>query len=158
MHIIDCSGHHAFGIAEPRTFVAVFGGRARSGDIIAMRDALVAYADADPAPVHVFVVVQERATIGENGRKQITRMMQDAVGRTAAWTVVIEGSGFWASAARSIAAGIRLASRSAYPLKVASTLDEGIRWMTSKTDARLRLDFAERVEDLRARLPPADAA
>jgi hypothetical protein len=83
--------------------------------------------------VPVLTVVGQGSTIGKRGRQEISRMLGDLDDDVRAWAVVMEGSGFWLSAARVIAGGVRLVSGSNCPFKIASSVDEAIRWLAEQT-------------------------
>ena len=60
-------------------------------------------------------------------------MLGDLDDDVKAWAVVMEGAGFWLSAARVIAGGVRLVSGSNCPFKIASSVDEAVGWLAERT-------------------------
>jgi hypothetical protein len=131
--VVDSFGVHVSGTIGRHTFVTVYAGRARTADISAHRAALEKFVDARRTPVPVLTVVGQGSTIGKRGRQEISRMLGDLDEDVRAWAVVMEGAGFWLSAARVIAGGVRLVSGSNCPFKVASSVPEALQWLTEQT-------------------------
>jgi hypothetical protein len=46
-----------------------------------------------------------------------------------AWAIIVPAAGFWASVVRAIASSARLLSRTQYPFKTFSTVEEGSAWL-----------------------------
>lgn len=121
---------HAFGFQEPQTFLAVFSGRARTADVVAMKESLAKAAAQHPgSKLVVFTVVANGATIGERGRKAITEMMLTSGPFSDAWAIVIEGEGLWAMSARAITTVIMLAARHSFPVQIHSNVDAAWQWL-----------------------------
>jgi hypothetical protein len=131
--VVDSFGVHVSGTVGRHTFVTVYSGRARTADITAHRAALEKFVQARRTAVPVLTVVGQGSTIGKRGRQEISRMLGDLDDDVRAWAVVMEGSGFWLSAARVIAGGVRLVSGSNCPFKIASSVDEAVRWLAEQT-------------------------
>src|SRR5262249_32188434 len=139
-------------ILPERTFVAVYQGRARAADIAAMRTALARFAAARPTKGNLLAGGQSRATRGERGPREVLRLMGGGGARVAARARAHEGEGFWVSTARAIAAGIRLMSKSTFPLKVAATIAEGAGFLAAQTGERYPDDLARELDELRVRI------
>jgi hypothetical protein len=65
----------------------------------------------------------------EASRKLGSELMKKAQGRMIASVNIIEGSGFWASTARSVVAAMNFAAQIKYPLRVTATIEEGTQWL-----------------------------
>jgi hypothetical protein len=131
--VVDSFGVHVSGTIARHTFVTVYSGRARTADVTAHRAALEKFVQARRTAVPVLTVVGQGSTIGKRGRQEISRMLGDLDQDVKAWAVVMEGAGFWLSAARVIAGGVRLMSGSNCPFKIASSVDEAITWLRQQT-------------------------
>jgi hypothetical protein len=90
-----------------------------------------------PEGVVAVIWLVDRLPIPEaEGRDLVATMMKDHEKTLRGWYLIIEGSGFRASAARTVAATIRLMSRSApYPWKITSTTSECIPWLVTSMAA-----------------------
>ncbi len=68
------------------------------------------------------------------GRARAVMMFKDIGDDLRSMAAVIEGGGFFASAARSVLTGFVLMARTRFPLKIVSTYGDGIDWMTERLD------------------------
>lgn len=66
---------------------------------------------------------------GGQGRGRATQMLREIGPRLQALAAVIEGAGFWASAARSVLTGLALMSRTRFPLRSFAGTNEAARWL-----------------------------
>ncbi|MBX7081445.1 MAG: hypothetical protein K1X88_19750 [Nannocystaceae bacterium] len=77
----------------------------------------------------VFNVVREGLPIpGGEVRRKASSVLGETSGHVRCTATVIEGEGFWTSAARAIVASITLLSRAAHPHRVFATIDEAATW------------------------------
>jgi hypothetical protein len=65
-------------------------------------------------------------------RDAFVKLMKDSDSAMAAVAVVIGGSGFWASAARSAITGMRVLSRSAFEMRLHGQIAEVLNWLPDK--------------------------
>jgi hypothetical protein len=158
INVVDTFGVHMSGTIERHTFISVYAGRARTADITAHRRALEAFVATRRDPVPVLTVVGTGSTIGKRGRQSISRMLHDLDTRIRAWAVVMEGSGFWLSAARVIAGGVRLVSASTCPFRITSTVDEALAWLSKQTGETYAPTTAEEIHKLEADIRKRTAA
>jgi hypothetical protein len=77
------------------------------------------------------IVLPEGAT-----RDAFVRLMKGSDGAIACLAVVLSGSGFWASAARSLITGMRVLARGGFDLGLHSDVDEVVKWLPAKHEAR----------------------
>jgi hypothetical protein len=81
-------------------------------------------------------------------RDAFVRVVREGEGALAAVAVVISGSGFWASAVRSLLTGVRVVARGSFDMGLHTSLEECIKWLPAKHSARtgitLPLDRLER--------------
>lgn len=89
---------------------------------------------------------------GGKGRGRATQMLREIGPRLQALAAVIEGAGFWASAARSILTGLALMSRSRFPLRTFSEMNEAARWLVKYIQPPVPL------EELQAAMKELDEA
>jgi uncharacterized NAD-dependent epimerase/dehydratase family protein len=150
--VVDTFGVHVSGTIEGHTFVSVYAGRAQLADITAHRRALETFLASRGSRAPVLTVVGTGSTIGKRGRQAISRMLRDLDSGILAWAVVMEGSGFWLSAARVIASGVRLASGSTCPFKITSTVDEALAWLAEQTGGRYPATVTSAVRALEAEI------
>lgn len=82
------------------------------------------------------------------GREGLMRLMNSQVEQLACVAIVIGGSGFWASAIRSMITGLRSMSSRAYELKLMGSIDEVAAWVpgvhTRRTGVAIRNDSLAR--------------
>ena len=135
-----------------RTIVAVYRGRNRHSDVVMLEEAILAVATARRTQVRVLVVIEPGAMTGERGRRHIGTMFRNVDGHVNAWTTVVEGEGFWASAARAVTAGVRLLVKTSFPRSVESSVARAVAWLEAETKAPLGEDFPAALEDLRKSL------
>ena len=155
LELLDVSDVYAFGRWPQGLFVAVYRGRAATRHVEALHQRLEAHLAACSAAVPVLVVIEENATLGERGRKRIAFMFRALETGVSAWANVIEGQGFWTSAARTISAGVRLLSRTRFPLKVFGRVDAAASWLEAASAQPLPDGLAEGVFRLRTAISQA---
>jgi hypothetical protein len=79
-------------------------------------------------------------------RKESGRVVKMLAPRTQVIVVVLEGEGFWASAARSALTGIQLLAPGSHPMKVVRSVSEGCRLMAQ--EAGETLPWAQKLEQV----------
>lgn len=75
-------------------------------------------------------------------RKAVSRSVESAAGRLARVSLVVAGDGFGAAVQRAIIAGFRPFIHAGYPMRVSSTVAEGIDYLVGpglRGDELLRL-------------------
>jgi hypothetical protein len=101
---------------------------------IVLRKELERLARGASAGLGLIVIIEPSATSPPGDeRKRFAAINREVAGLKGV-AVVFEGSGFKASAVRSVAAAIAFLSRSPIPHKVFSTIEEAVRWMGSVVD------------------------
>ncbi|HKU43140.1 MAG TPA: hypothetical protein VJR89_33500 [Polyangiales bacterium] len=85
-------------------------------------------------------------------REGLVKLMNRKTDRLGCVGVVVGGSGFWASAIRSLITGMRAVSSRAYELKLAGNIDEIAAWLPEQHARRtgISVDPAELAQALRA--------
>jgi hypothetical protein len=126
------------------TFVAVFRGRNGSRNIRGMKERLLGEAKR-VGRVRVLVVIESHATLGERGRKEIAAMLREAEPYVSGWANVIDGHGLWASTARTIAAGVRLFSKTSFALRNFASAEDAAGWLSEHTRQTFPEDFGTRL-------------
>jgi hypothetical protein len=82
----------------------------------------------------------------ETARATIRRAFEQYSGTMGFGAIVVEKSGFTAAAQRSALSVIILASRTPYPLKVFSSVDEACRWISGRATRTARAAHRELVD------------
>jgi hypothetical protein len=72
--------------------------------------------------------------LGSAERKEASALLERFGGQLRAVASVIEGTGFAASATRSVMTAISVLARSPCPLKIFGSFDEGVDWYTARVD------------------------
>jgi hypothetical protein len=85
-------------------------------------------------------------------REALVKLMNDKADRRACLGVVVGGTGFWASAIRSLVTGMRSISSREYQLKLAGSIDEIVGWLPQLHFKRtgIALDSADFARALQA--------
>ena len=130
--VIETANAHSFCGIEPKFFLSLFQGRARTHDIEAMRAALRSHFQQAAGKVVIMTVIGAGSTLGERGRKLISEMMKELDPRVEAWGICIEGKGLWGTTARAMTATTRLFSRTTHPFKVSSEAKETLQWLEQR--------------------------
>ncbi|MET0386370.1 MAG: hypothetical protein ABW321_10450 [Polyangiales bacterium] len=69
-------------------------------------------------------------------REAFVRLMKGADGSVHCVAVVVAGSGFWASSARSLITGMRVLARGGFDMGLHGDVDEVVKWLPAKHEAR----------------------
>ncbi|MEX1365740.1 MAG: hypothetical protein AB1Z98_21615 [Nannocystaceae bacterium] len=94
-------------------------------------------------------------------RLRAVSMLRSLGPRLGGMVVVAQGTGFWASAARSVITGLTLMARVAFPVKVTSSAADGCEWLGARFEPGVDAEALLRLtEQLGARLvrPTAEAS
>lgn len=85
-------------------------------------------------------------------REGLIKLMNRKTDRLGCVAVVVGGSGFWASAIRSLITGMRAVSSRAYELKLAGSIEEVVAWFPDQHAKRtgISIDAKELASALRA--------
>jgi hypothetical protein len=83
-------------------------------------------------------------------REAFVRLMKSSNSALACVAVVVGGSGFWASAARSLITGMRVLARGSFDMRLHGDIAEVVKWLPEKHAARtgLHMDPAQLSEAL----------
>jgi hypothetical protein len=82
-----------------------------------------------PDGLVVFNVVRTLIPVPDSPvRHKASAVLAETAGHVLCTATVIEGEGFWASAARAVVATITLVSRASHPHKVFATIEESADW------------------------------
>lgn len=105
---------------------------------------------ANPHGVSVIHLVQGQWELPDSPtRDAFVRLMKDGDGQLAVVSVVIGGSGFWASAVRSLVTGLRVLARGSFDMGLHGEISEVVSWLPAKHTARtgiaVKADQLERV-------------
>ena len=88
-----------------------------------------------PDGIVVFNVIPGVMPIPPNEvRKKASSVLGETGGHVLCPTTIIQGEGFWVSAARAAVAGITLFSRAPHPHKVFGTISDGAKWAAANLD------------------------
>lgn len=90
-----------------------------------------------PHGISVIHVVKGNIALPEQGtREAFVRLMKSSNGVLACVAVVVGGSGFWASAARSLVTGLRVLARGEFEMRLHGEISEVVKWLPEKHAAR----------------------
>jgi hypothetical protein len=93
------------------------------------------------------------SSIDAEGRKAVAELSTRYTNHICGTAVVCEGTGFRATAIRSIVTAVRMASRASHPQKVFATAEESIAWLAALLPGSIHIPSAlQSVALLRARL------
>jgi len=78
-----------------------------------------------------------------DGRAALVELLKERTGKLACVTVVLLGSGFWASAVQSMVTGLHMLAPSAsMKLRICETLDEAVAWLAKEHGALTGVDVS----------------
>jgi hypothetical protein len=105
---------------------------------------------ANPHGVSVIHLVQGQWELPDSAtREAFVRLMKDGDGQLAVVSVVIGGSGFWASAVRSLVTGFRVLARGSFDMGLHGEISEVVSWLparhTARTGVAVKSEQLERV-------------
>ena len=106
-----------------------------------------------PRGLGVFVIVSDSTPIPPTEVRQVSALIIRATaGEVLCQCTIIEGGGFWGSAARSAAAAINILSRPPNPTRVFGEVEEAVAWQTPFLNyaGYSQEEFAAAARDLRA--------
>lgn len=90
-----------------------------------------------PKGVSSIHLIREGAALPtSDGREGLIKLMNAGAGQLACVGIVVGGSGFWASAVRSLITGMRAVSSRAYQLKLAGSIGEIVDWLPAPHNQR----------------------
>ena len=93
------------------------------------------------------------SSIDAEGRKGVADLSTKYTNHISGTAVICEGTGFRATAIRSIVTAVRMASRASHPQKVFATAEEAIGWLATLPPGGIHIPSAlQSVALLRARL------
>ena len=93
-------------------------------------DTFLAHAKACPQGLVFVLIVRENTPMpGQEVRSQIVGTIKDQSSEVQGWAVVIEGSGFFSSMARSVMAGMIALGRRPFPTKTVGEVDQAVPWL-----------------------------
>ncbi|TPV95453.1 MAG: hypothetical protein B7733_09875 [Myxococcales bacterium FL481] len=100
-------------------------------------------ADKFPDGVGLLTVVERSAPMPSTESRKLIASFFAGSTRIKASAVAMEGSGFRASAVRSVVAGLTMMAKQPFPHKVFATLAVGLHWLVPELNANARCDLAE---------------
>jgi hypothetical protein len=90
-----------------------------------------------PNGVSSIHLIREGAALPTSeGRERLIKLMNVGAEQLACVGIVVGGSGFWASAIRSLVTGMRAVSSRAYQLKLAGSIGEIVDWLPALHNKR----------------------
>jgi hypothetical protein len=90
----------------------------------------------------VHLIVEGAGLPTPEGREGLVRLMNAHADQLACVAVVVGGTGFWASAIRSLITGMRAMSSRAYELRLVGHIDEVVSWLPAPHAARSGITLA----------------
>ena len=110
--------------------VSVWSRGGDESDVRVLLDHVDDAADANEGRAGVLMVITEHTSLPtSSARKLAGSYVRTRPGRIAHMAIVVEGSGFWASAMRSVFSGIGLLYRPKAPWTMVATVDDAVRWL-----------------------------
>lgn len=129
-------------------------GDASEAEIGHLHDALTAAVSSVNKTGLVLWLPHRAAAPDSAGRTRAARMFREVGPQLAAFAVITEGGGFWASAIRSIITGLSLATHHSFAFKAFSTMNAAAPWLVEKLEIPTRCGELLRVsKNLRLSLP-----
>lgn len=145
---------YAFAISTSGAAMSTYRGRACTADIESLFGDFDRVLATHPEPLVAMTVIEKNATLGDRGRRRLAQRMREKNNGVVAWAIVVEKSGLWGTATRTIIATVRLMSKSTYAFKVFPTVEEGVVWLQTHSPVSLHTMTTE-MGTLRATLTPA---
>ena len=152
--------------SEPGRVLASWGNTllwltAKDDDPATMRFAhqqLARLSESHPEGIGFVIFVRARTPLPDGeARKEAAKMFANLAPNFRAVGAIVEGSGFWAGAARSVMAGITALMRSPYPVKIFSTAEDMASWLAPRVGSAemgLRQAMDEMIGRLEASMTP----
>ncbi len=131
--LLGVAADHAFG--GWRDFlVVIWRGETTMEGIAELEAHLAAFAAGQPDGVVLVTIVERRAPLPPGKvRDALARFMARSASIRASG-VVFEGSGFRASAVRSVVTGLTMLAKQPYPHKVFATVEQASVWLVEETN------------------------
>ncbi len=110
---------------------------------------------ANPGGIGIMGVAEEGMPImGSEERRMSIKMLSETAAHVAFYGCVIEGDGFWASAARSTMTAICLVARPSYPFRIFRYPGDASTWQSRFPTGVSPIGLTDTVERLRAQMGP----
>lgn len=125
------SGSPAFACSTRHdVVVSVWSRGGDEADVRVLLEHIDAAADANDGRAGVLMVIAEHSSLPTSSARKLSgNYIREHPGRIAHMAIVVEGSGFWSSAMRSVFSGINLLYRPKAPWTMVATVDEALRWL-----------------------------
>ena len=123
-------------------FVVIFRGNTSKEGVLTISESFQSVVAKHPTGIGLLTIVEEKAPMPpSDARKALTDFLTRFGSSIKCSAVIHEGSGFRASAVRSIVAGLTLLARPPYPHRIYASVEASSEWMSSGLAAKIQRKF-----------------